>query len=119
MVSLPDWHNVACLIAAPAWREVRASLAENLRVGIPQNILLHLAHGVARQIVDDEDALRHLELGKTPVERLQHEASLTLAPLLQTTTAVTPSPKSACGTPITADSITPGMASISLSISLG
>ena len=28
---------------------------------------------------------------------------MTSAPLLQTTTAVTPSPKSACGTPITAD----------------
>ena len=36
-----------------------------------------------------------------------------------TTTAVTPSPKSPCGRPITADSTTPGSASISVSTSLG
>ena len=94
-------------------------LRVNLRVGIPQNVLLHLAHGVARQFVDNEDALRHLEFRQPSVECLQHHASVTSAPLLQTTTAVTPSPKSAWGTPITADSITPGMASISLSISFG
>src|SRR5436305_1292580 len=60
-----------------------------------------------------------LNLARRPSSAFNTEASLTMASLLQTTTAVTPSPKSACGTPITADSITPGMASISLSISFG
>ena len=45
--------------------------------------------------------------------------SLKSAPGLQTITAVTPSPKSGCGQPITALSATPGSASISLSISFG
>src|ERR1700682_6824127 len=44
----------------------------NLRVCIPQYILLHLAHGVARQFVDHEHALRHLEFRQPPVERFQH-----------------------------------------------
>src|SRR5256886_6725907 len=35
------------------------SLRVNLPVGIPQNILLHLAHRIARQIIDDEHPLRH------------------------------------------------------------
>src|SRR5687768_9805791 len=47
-------------------------LRVNLRVHIPQNILLHLAHGVARQFVDHEHALGHLEFGEPAVERLQH-----------------------------------------------
>ena len=60
-----------------------------------------------------------LNLASRPSSAFSTEASSTSASLLQTTTAVTPSPKSACGTPITADSTTPGMASISLSISFG
>ena len=52
----------------------RASLLlrVDIRIGIPQNILLHLAHGVARQFVDDEHPLRHLEFRQPAVERLQH-----------------------------------------------
>ena len=38
---------------------------------------------------------------------------------LERTYAVTPSPKSGCGTPMTADSSTPGMASSSVSTSFG
>ena len=41
------------------------------------------------------------------------------APGRGTTTATTASPKSGCGTPITADSATPGISSRKLSISLG
>ena len=94
-------------------------LRVNIGVGIPQDILLHLAHGVARQFVDDEDALRQLEFRQPAVERLQIDRVGDLGAGCRTTTAVTPSPKSGCGTPITALSITPGKASISLSISFG
>src|ERR1700730_6033271 len=52
--------------------DIRALFRINLGVGIPQNILLHLAHGVARQFIDHEHPLRHLEFGEPPVERLQH-----------------------------------------------
>src|SRR5262249_60502830 len=44
----------------------------DILVTVPQNVLLHLAHGVAGQFVDDEHALWHLELGEPAVERLQH-----------------------------------------------
>ena len=36
----------------------------NLRISIAQDILLHLAHGVARQFVDHDHPLRHLEFCK-------------------------------------------------------
>ena len=45
--------------------------------------------------------------------------SSSAAPCAATTTAVTPSPKSGCGTPMTALSATPGSASISVSTSIG
>src|SRR5229473_5497026 len=44
----------------------------NFCIGIAQNILLHLAHGVARQFVDDDHPFRHLEFCKPAVQRLEH-----------------------------------------------
>ena len=46
-------------------------------------------------------------------------AVLSVAPARGTTTATTASPKSECGTPMTADSSTPGISSIASSISFG
>src|SRR6187397_3049829 len=62
-------EGVLCITAPPNLRHL---LRVYLRVRIPQNVLLHLAHGVARQFIDHEDALRHLEFGEPAVERLQH-----------------------------------------------
>src|SRR5262245_20009349 len=53
-------------------RAVTASLRVNLRIRIAQNVLLHLAHRIARQVVDDEHALGHLEFGEPPIETLHH-----------------------------------------------
>ena len=82
--------------------------------------LLHLAHGIARQVVHDEHALGNLEAGQLRLqrgdERRPHRGSHALA---ATTTATTASPKSGCGTPMTADSTTPGTASSTSSISFG
>ena len=49
-----------------------------------------------------------LKVASLPSSAAGSRASVTSAPWVQTTTATTPSPKSACGTPITADSTTPG-----------
>ena len=70
---------------------------------LAQQVLLHLAHGVARQVVDEDDTLRQLELGE-PLSSAFRTSASRRAPTfrLGTTTAVTPSPKSGCGTPITA-----------------
>src|SRR4029453_11416011 len=46
------------------------SLRINLRIRVPQNVLLHLAHGVARQLFHHEHPLRHLEFGEPPLEPL-------------------------------------------------
>src|SRR5215470_7648755 len=52
--------------------EMADLLAVNPRIRIPQNVFLHLAHGVARQLFHHEHPLRHLELGQPPLEPLQH-----------------------------------------------
>src|SRR5260370_9938838 len=54
----------------------------NLRINIAQNILLHLAHGVARQFIDHDHPLRHLEFCQAPVERLQHRGLIYLRVLV-------------------------------------
>ncbi len=64
-----------------------------------QNVLLHLAHGVAGKFVHEEHLLGQLELGKTASSAWCTSASLRLAPGVRTITAVTPSPKSLCGRP--------------------
>ena len=46
------------VLSSRRYRQQRL-LRVNLRVGLAQNVLLHLAHGVARQLVDEDHALRH------------------------------------------------------------
>src|SRR5882757_7631407 len=53
-------------------------LPVNIRIRIAQNVLLHLAHGVARQFVDDDHPLGHLEFGEPAVERVQHRSLIDL-----------------------------------------
>lgn len=60
-----------------------------------------------------------LKRARRPASAACTSASVSAAPVARATTATTPSPKSGCGTPITADSTTPGSASISSSISFG
>ena len=85
------------------WRPA-AQPTNSALVLLAQQVLLHLAHRVARQFGDDEHALGHLEVGdaapsaprSSPRRRAPRRACAT-------TTATTASPKSGCGTPITAD----------------
>ena len=69
-------------------------------------------------------ALRWIRLGSlyfasSPASAAIIRFSSSAAPGLAATTATTASPKSACGTPITAHSATPGSASIAFSTSAG
>jgi hypothetical protein len=41
-----------------------------VRVGVAQRLLLHLAHGVARQRVDEQHPLRLLEAGEAALQRV-------------------------------------------------
>ena len=43
---------------------LRSLAAEEIGEAVPQDVLLHLAHGVARQFVDEDDALGLLEAGE-------------------------------------------------------
>src|SRR5829696_3771498 len=45
----------------------------SVKIGEPlaQDVLLHLAHGVARQLLDEDETLRQLELRQASVERGQ------------------------------------------------
>src|ERR1700730_16193514 len=64
-----------CAIAHQAGRmKEKPLLRVNLRVGIAQDTLLHLAHRVARQFVDDDHPLRHLEFCEPALERVQHRS---------------------------------------------
>src|SRR5258708_9798454 len=54
----------------------------NLRINIAQDILLHLAHGVAGQFVDHDYPFRHLEFCQPPIERLQHRGLVDLRALV-------------------------------------
>src|SRR6266481_5341702 len=67
-----SWILAACcrsIVFAPRSAHACASCSGiNILIRLAQYVLLHLAHGVARQIVDDEDALRHLEFGQLPIE---------------------------------------------------
>src|SRR6202043_164426 len=47
-------------------------LGIKILVGVAQQVLLDLAHGVARQVINDEDTFRHLEFGQPSVEGLEH-----------------------------------------------
>ena len=90
------------------------------RILSAQQVLLHLAHRVARQVGDEVHALGHLEVRDLALQRRDQRRSPSASwPGRATTTATTASPKSASGRPITADSTTPGSASIRSSISLG
>ena len=112
----PSRERAARLVAQPqpGTVERRASGPRHLRVeravGVAQDVLLHLAHGVARQVVDEDHPLRQLELGKPRLERGRASSFSVERGVAGsvTTTAVTPSPKSGCGTPMTALSTTPG-----------
>src|SRR3546814_7377157 len=42
--------------------------AEAVLEAVAQQVLLHLAHGVARQLVHEEHLLRHLEVGERGLE---------------------------------------------------
>src|SRR6201996_7989906 len=59
-----------------AWSRVISPPMRLLRINIlvlvAQHVLLHLAHGVARQLAHHEHALGHLELGEPAVEALEH-----------------------------------------------
>src|SRR5262245_34402989 len=48
---------------------------ENVLVALAQHVLLHLAHGVARQLVGDEDAARLLET-RQPVGNARNQRRL-------------------------------------------
>ncbi len=102
--SLLAVHYFKVATAAPLMLRI------DILVLVAQQILLHLAHGVARQLVDEEHALGQLELGE-PLCRSAAMIAASLRGVLAgsgVTTATTPSPKSGCGTPITAPSATPG-----------
>ncbi len=104
--------------SAPLAMMVRESgRPEQSLVLLAQHVLLHLAHGVARQFVHEQHALGAFELGTGLPDRPRWRPRRGV--LAATTTAVTASPKSAWGRPITADSTTPGRASISVSTSFG
>src|SRR3546814_700314 len=94
--------------------------AEAVLEAVAQQVLLHLAHGVPRQFVDEEHLLRHLEVGKLRLAvDWMASAETSGPPPARFTTATTASPKSGCGTPMTADSCTPGIWSMQSSISFG
>jgi hypothetical protein len=75
----------------------------------PQQRLLHLAHGVARQLGHDEAALGDLEVGQLRLELGHDGIGVDAAPDLAVTTATPTSPKSGCGTPTSALSATPAI----------
>jgi hypothetical protein len=64
--SLLAVHDFKSRLSAPLMLRI------DILVRIPQDILLHLAHGVARQFLDHEHALGHLEFRESAVERVQH-----------------------------------------------
>lgn len=97
----------------------RRMLDEERLVLLTQQILLHLRHRIARQIVGDDDALWQLVVREPQAQLVDDVRFARRAPFSGTTPTVTASPKSGCGTPNTALSGTRGSASISSSTSLG
>lgn len=55
-------HNLAS--RRSAWR----GSGKHIRVSAPENVFLHLAHGVPGQFGQDEDLFRHLETGNPGLE---------------------------------------------------
>ena len=84
---------------------------------LTQQVLLDLIHGVARPRLDEEGTLGCLNFFFRRDRGFRIASSSTEQPGDRTMAAVTPSPKSACETPTTALSDTPGIASIAVSIS--
>src|SRR5229473_5881894 len=74
--------SVCCDEAARSRRRISLRLGVDPRISIAQDILLHLAHGVARQFVDHDHPFRHLEFGEPAVERLQHRGLINLGALV-------------------------------------
>src|SRR4029079_18546223 len=52
----------------PAWSSGRFANRIDVVVAVAQFVLQHLAHGVARQRVDEHHGFRQLEFGQPPVE---------------------------------------------------
>src|SRR6266851_4094972 len=74
--------SVCCDEAARSRRRISLRFGVDRRISIAQDILLHLAHGVARQLLDHDYPFRHLEFGEPAVERLQHRGLIDLGVLV-------------------------------------
>jgi nucleotide-binding universal stress UspA family protein len=86
---------------------------------LAQQVLLHLAHGVAGQLAHHEAALGNLEVGQRVLSSAMTCSGSSGRPARQSPPPPPPRRKSGCGTPTTALSATPGSSLMKPSISAG